>query len=38
MKIDNKVYFFDRLNFLLTNDIIFNNAYSYFLSFKDFNI
>ena len=38
MNADNKFHFFDRLNFLLIHDFMFKDAYSYLLSFKDFNI
>ena len=38
MNVDNKLYFFNRLNSSLTHDLIFKNVYLYLLSFEDFNI
>ena len=38
MNADNRFHLFDRLNSSLIYDLIFKNAYSYLLSFKDLNI
>ena len=38
MNADNKFHLLNRLNFSLIYDFMFKSAYSYLLSFKDFNI